>query len=90
MSHPISSSEADNHTTLLSDLSSSLQDSSLSSSSSSSNLTNTNPSKNNKRQLIQIRKLVLVRRLGEVADLGNIHNRVAEVVLCGETSKISQ
>jgi hypothetical protein len=49
---------------------------------SSSNLTNTNTSKNNKRQLIPISELVLVRRFGEVADLGDVDDGVAEVVLC--------
>jgi hypothetical protein len=48
----------------------------------SSNLTHTNTSQNNKRQLVQIRKLVLVRRLCEVADLGDVDGGVAEVVLC--------
>ena len=48
----------------------------------SSNLTHTNASQNNKRQLVQIRKLVLVRRFGEVADLGDVDGGVAEVVLC--------
>jgi hypothetical protein len=48
----------------------------------SSNLTHTNTSQNNERQLIQIRKLVLVRRLCEVADLGDVDGGVAEVVLC--------
>jgi hypothetical protein len=54
----------------------------LSFSSSSSDLTNTNTSKNNERKLVKIRELVLVRRLGEVADLGDVDDGVAEVVPC--------
>ena len=61
----------------------------LSFSSSSSDLTNTNTSKNNERKLVKIRELVLVRRLGEVADLGDVDDGVAEIVLCAKESKQS-
>ena len=76
-------SEADNRLHMV-DLSSPLRDHPLSLFFLlfSSNLTHTNTSQNNERQLIQIRKLVLVRRLCEVADLGDVDGGVAEVVLC--------
>ena len=76
-------SEADNRLHMV-DLSSPLRDHPLSLFFLlfSSNLTHTYTSQNNERQLIQIRKLVLVRRLCEVADLGDVDGGVAEVVLC--------
>ena len=47
-----------------------------------SDLTNTNASKNGERQLVEVSELVLVRGLGEVADVGDVHGGLAEVVLC--------
>ena len=38
--------------------------------------------KNGERQLVEIGELVLVRGLGEVADVGDVDSSLAEVVLC--------
>lgn len=46
-------------------------------------LSDTNTSKNGERQLVKVGELVLVRRLGEVANVGDVHGSLAEVVLCG-------
>jgi hypothetical protein len=47
-----------------------------------SDLTNTNTSQNSKRQLVKISELVLIRSLGEVADLRDVNSGVSKVVLC--------
>lgn len=39
--------------------------------------------KNGERQLVEVGELVLVRGLGEVADVGDVDSSLAEVVLCG-------
>lgn len=45
-------------------------------------LSNTSASKNGERQLVKVGELVLVRGLGEVANVGDVHSSLAEVVLC--------
>lgn len=45
-------------------------------------LSNTDTSKDGERKLVEVGELVLVRGLGEVADVGDVHGGLAEVVLC--------
>jgi hypothetical protein len=45
-------------------------------------LSNTGTSKNGERQLVKVGELVLVRGLGEVANVGDVYGGLAEVVLC--------
>lgn len=47
-----------------------------------SNLADTHTGEHGEGQLVQVGQLVLVRRLLEVADLGDVDDGVAEVVLC--------
>ena len=48
-------------------------------------LSHANASEDGERQLVEVGELVLVRSLGEVANLGDVHSSFAEVVLCGKS-----
>jgi hypothetical protein len=47
-----------------------------------SDLANTNTSQNSERQLVKISKLVLVRSLGEIANLRDVNSGVSKVIFC--------